>query len=274
MRRYETRRDDLLVDLALSRLGHWAVTSVPSSANDNGENMSAALKTQDVDVVDEETLRRESPRILRRLNEPGACLAIAQDMENAVVVRDGPDGQTLRTAVVSRPLAEAMALKEWVEGSGNGRIARYRISTIGRAALKRFLAEDEARRTGLGDDGDAFRAQHGEHKTKTTGPEGRKKRVRYNAVESPLQALGRRKDTNGTPFLSADLIAAGERLREDFELGQMGPRITQNWERFLTAGARGSFNVGTIEGGSDAARPDSHTVATARSAAPTPSAPL
>ncbi len=255
VRRYETRRDDLLVDLALSRLGHWAQSGLPCSANDNGECMSAAQRIEDVEVIDEDTLRREAPRVLRRLNEPGACLAIAQNMENAVVVRDMPDGQAMRTAVVPRPLAEAMALKDWVEGSGTGRIARYRISTAGRAALKRLLAEDEARRAGTRDeDGAAFRAQHGEHRTRTTGPEGRRKRVRYNAIESPLQALARRRDSNGEAFLSPDLVAAGERLREDFELGQMGPRITQNWERFLTAGARGSFHIGQVDGGSEAAR--------------------
>ena len=33
-------------------------------------------------------------------------------------------------------------------------------------------------------------------------------------------------------------MRAGERLREDFELAQMGPRVTQNGERFLTGGDR------------------------------------
>ena len=34
-----------------------------------------------------------------------------------------------------------------------------------------------------------------------------------------------------------ELVAAAERLREDFELAQMGPRVAQNWERFLTVGS-------------------------------------
>ena len=70
---------------------------------------------------------------------------------------------------------------------------------------------------------------------------GQKRRVRYNMAESPLTALARRKDRDGQPFLSDDMVRAGERLREDFELAQMGPRVTQNWERFLTGGGRGSF---------------------------------
>ena len=36
-------------------------------------------------------------------------------------------------------------------------------------------------------------------------------------------------------------MEAAERLREDFELAQMGPRVAQNWERFLTGGDRGGF---------------------------------
>lgn len=48
---------------------------------------------------------------------------------------------------------------------------------------------------------------------------------------------------------------AGERLREDFELAQLGPRVAQNWERFMTGGDRGGFNpnAGTT-GGSERAR--------------------
>ena len=55
-------------------------------------------------------------------------------------------------------------------------------------------------------------------------------------------------------YLTAELIEAGERLREDFELAQMGPRITQNWERFVTAGGpRGAVKGrGPAEGPQDA----------------------
>ena len=48
--------------------------------------------------------------------------------------------------------------------------------------------------------------------------------------------LARRRDRNGQPFLSDDLVRCGERLREDFELAQMEPGVAQNWTKFLTAG--------------------------------------
>jgi hypothetical protein len=38
-------------------------------------------------------------------------------------------------------------------------------------------------------------------------------------------------------------VTAGERLREDFELAQMGPRVAQNWDSFLSCGASGGSAV-------------------------------
>ena len=56
-------------------------------------------------------------------------------------------------------------------------------------------------------------------------------------------------------FLDDALVAAGERLREDFELAQMGARITQNWDRFLVGGDRGGFAPDSgVGSGPDAAR--------------------
>ena len=62
--------------------------------------------------------------------------------------------------------------------------------------------------------------------------------------------LARRRDHDGQAFLTPGMVTAGERLREDFELAQMGPRVAQNWERFLTGGGRGGFRAesGLAEG--------------------------
>jgi hypothetical protein len=64
---------------------------------------------------------------------------------------------------------------------------------------------------------------------------------RYNAAESPVAVLARRRDKDGRVFLDHDMVAAAERLREDFELAQMGPRVAQNWDRFLTGGDKAGF---------------------------------
>ena len=128
-----------------------------------------------------------------------------------------------------------------------GKIACYSITAVGRAALKRLLTEE---RVGRGAEGGGFaeaqapfQEQHRFFAERTVMAEdgSGERRLRFNLAESPLSVLGRKRDKDGAAYLTADLIEAGERLREDFELAQMGPRVTQNWERFLTAGgARGA----------------------------------
>lgn len=256
VRRFETRRDDLLVDLALRRLGERVSDGQVNGVGEaNQMQLSEQTTTnQKYHVPDDAELRRVAPRILRRMNEVGACMAIARDMENAVVARETPDGRTLRTAVVDRHIAEAMALNDWISVVGEGRVTRYRITTAGRLALKRFLAEDEAARAGSHEAGDPFAEQHRDWATRETQETNKRRGIRYNATESPLSTLARRRDKNGNPFLSPDLVAAGERLREDFELAQMGPRVTQNWDKFLTGGTGSNIPMAGDGGGSDQAR--------------------
>lgn len=52
------------------------------------------MRVAEVDIfTDEATVNREARRILCRLVVSGAVLAVARDMEKAVVVRTGVDGQ-------------------------------------------------------------------------------------------------------------------------------------------------------------------------------------
>jgi hypothetical protein len=245
VRKFEARRDDLLVDHALRRLGR-AGQSTESPPMTRTDTLTASAPDT---APDDATVDREARRILRRLNEPGACLAVAHDMEKAVVVREAGDGQTVRTGVVDRAVAEALALKDWIvargetPGAAAGRVTRYRITATGRIALKRLIAEEDQARAGFAEAGTAFGDQHRDYAFRSAGS-GAARRQRYNAAESPLVTLARRRDRDGTPFLSDDLVAAGERLREDFELSQMGPRTTQNWEKFLTGGTASSLGSG------------------------------
>ena len=263
VRAFENRRDDPLVDEALNRLGRFFVRPAgPDRAQDPTAEtpkqegtcpMSAPIRSSQIQIADEATLEREGRRILRRLCEIGAVLVVAAEMEKAVVLKG-----TVRTAVVDRAVAQAFALKDWIAVQKTGRVTTYEITGAGRAALKRLLAEDQAARaSGFAEAQSPFGEQHRDWGERTvTGEDDRnQRRIRYNLAESPLAVLARRKDKDGTPFLNADLVAAGERLREDFELAQMGPRVAQNWDRFLTAGDRGGFGAdGGIGGGSGRAR--------------------
>ena len=225
VRRYENRRDDPLIDEALAALGKAHGLRRPVPVKESDPAMTAPIRADHI-MMDDATIAREARRILRRLSEPGAVLAIAQDMEKAAVLRALPDGRTAHLGTVDRPVAQAFALKGWILCRKPGRVSSYELTGPGRAALRQ-LAEDRTARPGAdeagGDAGDAGQ------------------RIRYGAVESPIALLGRRRDKDGKPFLENALVDAAERLREDFELAQMGPRVAQNWDRFLTGGDRGSF---------------------------------
>lgn len=177
----------------------------------------------------EDVLNAEALRILPRLCENGAVLAVASEMENAVVVRENDDA-TARTAIVGQGVAQALALKEWISCAQPGRISRYRITASGRSALSRLVAESENRAQGFAETQAGFATPHlGEQIAPE--PVGN---VRFSSTDSPLVALARRRDRDGEPFLTQEHIVAGERLREDFELAQMAPRKGKHWDAFLS----------------------------------------
>jgi hypothetical protein len=251
IRRFEARRDDPLIDTALA---------------------PAAERP----AIDE----RQAMRVLRRLAEPGAVMASAPGMEKAIVTRDD-----IRTAILDRTLAEVMALRGWVAQTREGeRIQRYVISPLGREALRNLLRSPRQRSTVHGPDAfadaqpvvaddapqygmaeapalfdhsrQAAAEQHRiwEHRVVDDPEDGQRRRTRVNIAESPLLVLARRRDHLGQVFLTPGMVAAGERLREDFELAQMGPRVTQNWDGFMTAGIDVSRSGSGYRGGSESAR--------------------
>lgn len=245
IRRFEARRDDPLVDAALSP------RQTPAAPLDE----------------------RGALRVLRRLAEPGAVMASAPGMDKAIVTRDD-----IRTAVLDRTLAEMMALKGWVvQSRASGRLQRYVIAPGGREALRDMLRSPRQRSALLGSSSfaDAERVQGEQPAGMAEAPatfehadrhrlwedrviedpeDGRKRHARINIAESPLLILARRRDHLGQPFLTPGMVTAGERLREDFELAQMGPRITQNWDGFMTSGIDVSRGGSGYRGGSESAR--------------------
>ena len=194
IRRMEGARDDPLVDAALRGVGEGA--------------------ERDALGGDEEALAREAAPTLRRLLEPGTMLAVARDMEMGVVVRDGPEGEPQRLAVVERRLAEALALRDWIAaGAPDARVARYRITAAGRAALRRLAAASG----GMAEAPAVFVAPRPDETD-----DARLRHMRSLLPESPLLALSRRRDGQGGPFLPRHLVGAGERLREDFDMAAKG----------------------------------------------------
>lgn len=264
IRKLETRRDDPLVDAALRKLGA-ATAQTPdggllnaslSGASKVRKNGSTEDKTGQASIPDQATVSREAMRVLRRLCESGAVLAVAADLDKAVVVRDGPGGNSTRTAVVDASVAQAMALNEWIAPGNTGRIIRYHITGTGRSALAELFEKfgmTAEPATGMADAAADF--QYGALEKAAGAEEEQVNRNRYVIGESPLSALARRRDKAGKPFLDDELVNAGERLREDFELAQMDAGIAQNWDSFLIAGTQsGASGAGIGMGASAEAR--------------------
>jgi len=138
VRRFESRRDDPLIDDALRAL---------AATFEGDQNRASETKAMKMDRwkgqadpeggLTQDRIDQEAKRVLRRLCEQGAVMAVAREMETAVIVRETPQGDQLRTAVIDREIAQAMALKEWIAcADTTGRIARYFVTNAGRAALR------------------------------------------------------------------------------------------------------------------------------------------
>ena len=228
VRRCEMRRDDPLIDEALCRFQRGPRRDFPHIPEDTMHHSPISRFG-----LNDAEFAQAAPRLLRRLAETGAFLAIAPAMEKAAVMRALPDGRLMRMAVVDRALAQVFAVKEWIAlracGTGGGKVDTYELTAAGRAELK---ARIEGVPRGMNEASAAFA---GADAGGAKGEEGR--RIRYNLAESPVAVLGRRREKDGSPYLHPDFVRAAERLREDFELAQMGTSVAQNWEGFLTGGA-------------------------------------
>ncbi|PJI91935.1 hypothetical protein BC777_0776 [Yoonia maricola] len=248
VRRFEGRRDDPLIDSALRALSaQVSARDILKEGKEKTMKMEC-LKSDPHQPVGLSQLRidQEAKRILRRLCEQGAVLAVAREMETAVVVRVTPEGEQVRTAVVDREIAQAMALKDWITcPEPEGRIARYFVTNTGRAALRRLTAEDENRASGFAEKSSDPQGDAGWDIAAIEGVT----RPTYRGYpnESPLVGLSRRKDRDGKPFLPRDLVAVGERLREDYELVEVGMAGRESWESFMNGGTPAEMTEGPKE---------------------------
>lgn len=235
IRKHENQRDDLLADCALDTLSDFYDTH---NARNHNHKDNAHMTTLHA-VPSDEKVEKEARRILRRLCENNTFLLISPNVDKAAVFKTTQQGKLCRLALVDYSIVHAFSLKEWIKGENLSRVGKYHITPTGRKALKRLLALDHAKR---GPQDNTFAQQHQETGNRVVSMDGKVQKIRVNLAESPLTLLARKKDKFGNEYLSADLLEAGERFREDFERAQMGARVTQNWDRFLTGAGRNGFN--------------------------------
>ncbi|HUF54990.1 MAG TPA: DUF6456 domain-containing protein [Thermohalobaculum sp.] len=244
VRRVEDRRDDPLLDTVLGGIEaecgrasagacHPALPALEAKTADPGRDLPRAPGQ----APSEETVRREAKRFLRRLAEPGSILVIAPGAEKGGVFCAANQH---RKPIAMLPVAMAAEFlrRDWIGLSARGQATtRYAITDVGRAWLRRTLAEEaEAKRAR--DGAGPFAAQHRLAGTRQAMDpvSGRPEQLAVNLGESPLGWLARRKGVDGRPFLAPAEVEAGERLRSDFEVAQMVPSVAQDWRKFLTPG--------------------------------------
>lgn len=204
VRRFESRRDDPLVDDALTRLDMALRHPPPPHITEHSDMAHSTCRAQ-TGAVAPACSTDDLLHVLRQLERPGAQLVVAPDMPKAMILCDIGDGRTERVAVFDRELAEMLALKDWITCCRSGRVRSYSLSPDGAAALR---AQDEQG---------------------NSGP----RRARYGAAETPVAVLARRRDKTGTPFLVPELVQAADRLREDFVMAQLDTLAPMPADRLL-----------------------------------------
>ncbi|WP_162916677.1 DUF6456 domain-containing protein [Cohaesibacter haloalkalitolerans] len=118
----------------------------------------------------------------------------------------------------------------WVELENGG----PRLTGAGRQALRRDkLAREE---TGLTQGSRVDEKLFAQHKSasksnRLSSPSDREGIPISRKAESPLLQLASRKRSDGSNYLGASQVEAGERLRRDFERGQIAPALGINWQR-------------------------------------------
>ncbi|MEL6792765.1 MAG: DUF6456 domain-containing protein, partial [Pseudomonadota bacterium] len=230
VRRVEALRDDPLMDFAFERF----------------EAAFAAQRTEttkmEIEMPKDVRPTKQELNALSRLTEPEAFLMVAKGADKAgVFCRKN----NFRRPLMMAPLAVAsrMLTHDWVTCFGKTELsAKYKITDAGRALLRRIDAERPRRETGFAEAQTAFSAQHRLNGARTVSnpATGELETIQVNLGESPLGWLARRRDANGEPLLTPVEVEAGERLREDYEMAQIGPKLGQDWRRFLTPASTSS----------------------------------
>lgn len=170
-------------------------------------------------MIGDQELQREARRILRKLEIAGSVLARLDD-GRFTIVRDGkPDRAHTR---VKPEMVSGFRSRDWIAACGTTPES-FRLSEAGAAWLKRTLA-----------DGDPFAAQHQIRvKRLIVDADGIERLAEVNDAESPLAWL----KSHGV--IDVVQFEAGERLRRDFTLAQLAPRMGVDLSAPTVLGKRG-----------------------------------
>jgi hypothetical protein len=165
-------------------------------------------------------VRREAARLIRILiGDTGARLEKTADNGVMLVGSRSARQRRIEAATITDLSARGLLQRDGETG--------YCASPVARSWLIRQKTHEMA-----------YSAQHGALENAVPpGGEG-KHTVLVNRNESPVGQLARRRDRSGKPLLQPFQVAAAERLRVDFERGQLQPAITANWSATVSSRRR------------------------------------
>lgn len=172
--------------------------------------------------------QREAKRVLPRLAATkGGVLILSHTDGRYGLQSTRTRGGKPRTKVDSQIISAFLREELLCDGEGG-----YVLSELGRNWVARNAGS-----------ADPFRAQHQIDATRMIDGRGAGTStaltpMRVNLAETPLGWLRRRKGADGKALVSEAQFEAGEKLRADFTIAQMTPRITADWMQQADGGKR------------------------------------
>lgn len=180
--------------------------------------MCNALSSRAANVPAAERLRKQCLPLLSALARPGAVLTVSGNAEDPVaIVHAGRAGGATPFGAFSADEVEAAAKHDWIETASDG--WGWKISRAGAAVVRAARATAVAR---------AAAAPVREAK-RTLDRSRRSRAVSAREAGGSLAWLHSRRDKDGQPMISAEQLAAGERLAGDLWRARMTPRVTSVW---------------------------------------------
>lgn len=177
-------------------------------------------------------LAREAARLLARLEKGGA----------APVAADAATIDLLRARDLVRTDASGHLV---INEQGRAFLRRIRALRRRQKAMAAGAFENAAIRNPFRDQHLSIREQKGqpgEREAVSVQSGGTKKQSFWvNDKESPLAWLRRRRAGNGRLLLTGEQAEAGERLRVDFELAGLSPKVTSSWDGMPVSGGRSAY---------------------------------
>jgi hypothetical protein len=172
----------------------------------------------------EAEIAREAKRIFRKLAMPGAH--IASDPEGPGFALFISERATLRRFAIAPAVMREFLRRDWLRARGTNPES-WQLSSAGEGWYLREMSRADG-------DADGFAAQHQLRSEKLIETEEGTRRVLVNEGESPLGWLKKRSLIDNVQF------EAGERLRRDYTLAQLTPRLGADLSAPMVLGRRGA----------------------------------